>query len=391
MKRINHPHPKLLLTTSMIVVGALACSQKNLSAQTQSPKGTGSPLTHEAQSVAQDVNIFANLAKKVVPSVVNISATVTPKRFSPQGPGDLFRKHFEEFFSQREPLPSPRSRPHTPTALGSGFVIDRQGDKVILLTNNHVIDRATQIQIQFDSSVTQKSFNGQIIGKDPELDTALIEVRVPKNIKVPALPFGDSEALRVGDYVMAVGNPFGQGHSVSHGIISAKGRSAPIIGRYLQTDTPINPGNSGGPLVNLKGEMIGVNNAILAQAQGIGFAIPSNSVRAIIEPLRNNGKVDRGYLGVTMAEVTSEAAAFAGTQVKVGAPFVTGVEPGSPAETAGLKPNDIIVEFNKKQISSPSDLLMAVTSTPVGDKAAVKVLRSGSVMTLKVQVGKRSA
>ena len=266
-----------------------------------------------ASTVPVDANIFVNLSKKMIPSVVNISTVTTVKSPFLQGsPDDVLRKFFGDLFRQyhrggagrdgedddetAQSLPRGGS-PKLPKAmsLGTGFIIDPSG---LILTNNHVVADADEIKISFTEASDEKPTDAEVVGRDPEIDVALIKVKDKQGMV--AASFGDSDALEVGEYVMAVGNPFGQGHSVTHGIISAKGRTAPDfpLANYLQTDAPINPGNSGGPLINLKGEVIGINNAIDQRAQGIGFAIPINIVKKVLPQLRAKGIVARGYIGV---------------------------------------------------------------------------------------------
>jgi serine protease Do len=353
-----------------------------------------------------DHNIFVNLAKQVVPSVVNISTLSTVK--TPQGygtPDDMFRRFFEEFFRQhsgrdnggddQEEAPEPPRTPGNPKnkapnamSLGSGFVIDSSG---LILTNNHVVADADEIKIYFTEDPDETPTDGTVVGRDPEIDVALIKVKTKRELA--PLPLGDSDQLNVGEYVMAVGNPFGQGHSVTHGIISAKGRLAPDfpLARYLQTDAPINPGNSGGPLVNLKGEVIGINNAIEARAQGIGFAIPISLVKSVLTQLKTKGKVSRGFIGVLVEPLTPEIASKLGVAKDVHAPFVSQVNPGGPAEKAGLENYDVILEFNGKPIHNSEDLVSAVTSTAVGSQAPVKVIRNGKEMALTLKVAQRPA
>lgn len=356
-----------------------------------------------------DANIFVNLAKKVVPSVVNISTLSTVRgSYGVGGPEDLFRKFFEDFFRRHgQPGPGgpgpgpndedeedgpPRNGPgpggKLPRAmsLGTGFIIDASG---LILTNNHVVAEADEIKIHFTEEADEKPTDGEVVGRDPEIDLALIRVKSKREM-VPVV-FGDSENLQVGEYVMAVGNPFGQGHTVTHGIISAKGRLAPDfpLARYLQTDAPINPGNSGGPLINLKGEVIGINNAIEARAQGIGFAIPINIVKTVLPQLRTKGTVARGYIGVLVNELTPELAAKLNVPKELRAPFVTHVYPKEPAAVAGLKPYDVVVEFAGKKIQTAADLIAAVTSVTVGETAPIKILRNGDSKTLKIKVAQR--
>ena len=359
-------------------------------------------------SAPLDANIFVNLAKKIVPSVVNIStlSKIVKSPYDRGGDDDLFRKFFENLFrqqhegrerpSQQEPEEEDQDEmnPGMPgqnpgaraMSLGTGFIIDASG---LILTNNHVVADADEIKINFTEAVDEKPTDGEVVGRDLELDLALIKVKT-KHELIPAV-LGDSNALEVGEYVIAVGNPFGQGHSVTHGIISAKERKAPDfqLANYLQTDAPINPGNSGGPLVNLKGEVIGINNAIDQRAQGIGFAIPISLVKKVLPQLRTKGTVSRGYIGVLVNELSPEIAQKIGAPKDLKAPFVTHVYPGDPADKAGLKPYDVILEFNKTKITSSGELVLAVTSVPVDEFAPIKVLRAGKEMNLSIKVSQR--
>lgn len=369
-----------------------------------------SPESNASTALAANIdqNIFVALSRKIVPSVVNISTLSTVK--TPYGggaPDDLFRQFFEDFFRRHGrggapggpgggdeegegggamPPSGPGGRPPKAMSLGTGFIIDSSG---LILTNNHVVADADEIKIYFTEAADEKPTDGEVVGRDPDIDVALIKVKSKREM-IPVV-LGDSDALEVGEYVIAVGNPFGQGHSVTHGIISAKGRLAPDfpLASYLQTDAPINPGNSGGPLVNLKGEVIGINNAIEQRAQGIGFAIPINVVKKVLPQLRTKGVVSRGYIGVLVNELSPEVAGKIGSPKDVVGPFVTHVYPGEPADKAGLKPYDVIQEFAGKPVRSSSDLISAVTSLNVGDTAPIKVLRNGKELTLQVKVGQR--
>ncbi len=363
---------------------------------------------------AGDPNVFVGLSKKIVPSVVNIStySTIKVPRGGGQGtPDDLFRRFFEDFFRQHQGMgpqgpgdddddggmpPAPPKSPKGPKgqpgkgpksmSLGTGFIIDASG---LILTNNHVVIDADEIKISFTEAVDEKPTDGEVVGRDPEIDVALIRIKSKREM-IP-LPLGDSDALEVGEYVAAVGNPFGQGHSVTHGIISAKGRLAPDfpLANYLQTDAPINPGNSGGPLVNMKGEVVGINNAIDQRAQGIGFAIPINLVKRILPQLRSSGAVARGYIGVLVNELTPELAEKLGASKDLKAPFVTQAIPGEPADKAGLKPYDIVISMNGKPVHSSLELIGVVTSVAVGTAVPVKVLRNGKEHEFSIKVSQR--
>jgi serine protease Do len=333
---------------------------------------------------SSELNIFAGLAKKVIPSVVNISTVSVARAYyhpgdgsggvagGAQSPEDLFR----QFFGGRA-IPGRKTM-----ALGSGFVVDPSG---IILTNNHVVAQADEIKIQFTENPDEEPTPGKVIGRDPDLDVALIQVKTTR--KLTALPLGDSDALNVGDYVLAAGNPYGQGHSVSHGIVSAKGRNVPglPIADYLQVDAPINPGNSGGPLLNLKGEVIGINNAIDPRAQGIGFAIPINFVKKILAQLETSGGVSRGYIGAVVAPLTQEIATKIGEAADLHAPIVTEVMPGSPAQEAGLKTYDAITEVDGTPVRSPSELVRAISSAPIGKPIPLKISRDGKTETLMIK------
>ncbi len=334
---------------------------------------------------------FADLAAKVSPAVVNISTEKTIKGknrvwefFGPQGPQaprgpkgrgqeDPFRDFFEKFFEEMPKTYKGRS-------LGSGFIIDPGG---YIITNNHVIEGADKITVKL---VGGREFTGEVKGRDPKTDLALIKINNPPK-DLPAITLGDSDAIRVGDWVLAVGNPFGLSHTVTHGIISAKGR---VIGsgpydNFLQTDASINPGNSGGPLINLKGEVVGINTAILASGQGIGFATPSNVAQSVIPQLREKGKVVRGMLGVQVQLVTQDLAKSMNLPEPIGA-LVSEVNPDTPAAKAGIRRGDIIIAFNDHPIKEMHDLPRLVAATPPGAAASVKVLRDGKEHTFKVTV-----
>ncbi len=396
-----------ILTALAGVSAGLMITNLDRNPGTASAAATASPPPAAVSTLTpgvNDPNIFVNLAKKIVPSVVNISTLTKVKGAGGGGAGqdELFRRFFEDFFRQHggggrgRPMPGPEEEEEgeprggrgAPKAmsLGTGFIIDASG---LILTNNHVVAGADEIKIHFTEEADEKPTDGEVVGRDPELDLALIKVKSKRQMIPAAL--GDSDALQVGEYVIAVGNPFGQGHSVTHGIISAKERKAPDfrLASYLQTDAPINPGNSGGPLVNLKGEVIGINNAIDQRAQGIGFAIPINLVKQVLPQLRTKGSVSRGYIGVVIGELSPEVAQKLGVPKDLRAPMVTNVNPGEPADKAGVKPYDIIIEFNKKKIRSPDELVGAVTSVPVNESAPLKVLRGGKEVELTIKVAKR--
>lgn len=279
-----------------------------------------------------------------------------------------------------------KSEKSVPLGLGTGFVID--ASEGLVLTNNHVIQNAEEVKIQFVED-DNELIPAEIIGRDPELDVALLKVKA--KTKMTAISMGDSDAIDVGEYVVAIGNPLGYGHSVSHGILSAKGRRNPEfrLGRYLQTDASINPGNSGGPLLNMKGEVIGINNAIDARAQGIGFAIPINLVKAILPQLKSKGSVSRGYLGVSAGDLNPEALEQLKLDPKTKGVLIVDLGKSTPAEKAGLKPFDVITSVNGVKVTNAQDLTVQVTAVPVGHMAKIVYLRQGKEKTVEVKVAER--
>ena len=330
---------------------------------------------------------FADLAAKVTPAVVNIASKHRLAQAGddnghlpfavPKGsPFEEFFKHFNE-----------RQRPNNGAeqmALGSGFIIDPSG---YVVTNNHVVDDATEVSVTL---TTGKSYTAKVIGTDKKTDLALLKIAAPTPL--PAVSFGDSDAIRVGDWVMAVGNPFGLGGSVTSGIVSARGRdlnSGPFDD-FLQIDASINQGNSGGPTFAMNGDVIGINTAIFSPnggSVGIGFAIPSNLAKPIIATLREKGSIERGWLGVQIQGVTPDIAAALGLDKPEGA-IVSAVVPDSPAAKAGLQRGDVILSFDGKPVDRLHDLPRLVAAAPVGDKAAVTLWRDHAQQTVTVEVAK---
>jgi len=325
---------------------------------------------------------FTELVKRVGPDVVNISTTKVVKRgpmprpFGNEGPwrdffGDDF---FERFFGQ-----IPRER--TQRSLGSGFIIDPK--KGYIITNNHVVAGADEITVRLDDG---KELNAEVVGRDPKTDLALIRTKVALDVEAGA-PLGDSDTIEIGEWVMAIGNPFGLERTVTVGILSAKGR---VIGAgpyddFLQTDAAINPGNSGGPLFNMKGEVIGINTAIVASGQGIGFAIPINMAKELL-PQLEKGKVTRGWLGVSIQEVTEDIAKSFKLKDAKGA-LVAEVMEDTPAQQGGMERGDIIISFDGKQVETPNELQRIVAGAVPDKKVKVEVIRDGKTKTLTVKVG----
>ena len=273
--------------------------------------------------------------------------------------------------------------PQRQNGLGSGFIIDRNGT---ILTNYHVVDGAQKIAVTLSDG---KTCDAKVIGKDQKTDIAVIKIDAGQDLPVATL--GDSDRLEVGEWVMAIGNPFGLDHTVTSGIVSAKGRQigAGPYDNFIQTDASINPGNSGGPLINLRGEVVGITTAIFSQSGGnigIGFAIPTNSIKELLPQLKDKGKVVRGYLGTTVQKITPEIADSLGLKQQRGA-LVADVMRGSPAERAGIKTGDVIVEFNSKEIKDSSDLPTLVARIAPGTTVPLKVIRDGKEVSLPIAVG----
>jgi serine protease Do len=333
----------------------------------------------------------ADVAERVIDTVVNISTSqsVDLRQRQPRGPqppqlppGSPFEEFFDEFFKRRGE--DPRAQPRRVSSLGSGVVVDPSG---IIVTNNHVIGDADEIYANFTNGMKLKA---EIVGRDPKTDIAVLRVKPAQPLK--AATFGDSDKLRVGDWVMAIGNPFGLGGSLSVGVISARNRNinAGPFDDFLQTDAAINRGNSGGPLFNLDGEIIGINTAIISPSGGsigIGFAIPSKIVLAVIGQLREFGETRRGWIGVQIQQVDDQIAESLGIGRPRGA-LIAGVKEGGPAAKAGLQAGDVILRFDGREVKELHDLPRIVAETAVDRSADVVVLRKGQELTLKVVVGR---
>ena len=333
---------------------------------------------------------IADIAEKVIDAVVNISTSQKVEAHSapmPQLPNDpQLDELFRDFFNRRG-QPDPQNREHSPrrvNSLGSGFVIDPSG---IVVTNNHVIAEADEVTVIFNDGTRLKA---EIIGKDQKTDLALLRVKPEKPLT--AVKFGDSDRLRLGEWVVAIGNPFSLGGTVTAGIVSARNRdinSGPYD-NYIQTDAAINRGNSGGPLFNLDGEVIGINTAIISPSGGsigIGFAVPSKTALPVIDQLKQFGETRRGWLGVRIQQVTDEIAESLSIKPARGA-LVAGVDDKGPAKPAGIEPGDVIVNFDGKEIKEMRDLPRVVADTPVGKQTPVVVIRKGREETKTVTLGR---
>lgn len=359
----------ILAVAALTLASAVACGAAS---GTDKPGGN-TPL----QPTQYNPNLsLAPLVEKVAPAVVNIKVTMKARRNS-LGTTDFF----DFFFGQRGP--GRRERPGTPRekqAVGSGFIIDKKG---LVVTNHHVVAEADEIEVQL---ADDRTFKAVRVGSDERTDVALLKLTDAK--KLPTVPLGNSDALKVGDHVVAIGNPFGLGHTVTSGIVSAKERviNAGPYDDFIQTDASINPGNSGGPLFNLSGEVIGINTAIAPQGQGIGFAIPSTMALSIVDSLNDGGKVVRGWLGVGLQAMDNELAKALGTKDTAGA-LVTNVTDDSPAQKGGLLTRDVILEVHGRKIKDSRHLASVVANLKPGTTTKIQVVRDGKKKTLKIGIG----
>jgi serine protease Do len=359
--------------------------------------GAASVLT-PAPALARGPDGIADVAEKVIDAVVNISTSQTVEaKGGPGGgggampqlpPGSPFEEFFDDFFKNRRGGPGgPKSgdlQPHKTNSLGSGFIVDTSG---IVVTNNHVIADADEINVIMNDGTKIKA---DLVGVDKKTDLAVLKFKPPKPLT--AVQFGDSDKLRLGEWVIAIGNPFSLGGTVTAGIVSARNRdiaSGPYD-NYIQTDAAINRGNSGGPLFNLDGEVIGVNTLIISPTGGsigIGFAVPSKTVAGVVEQLRQFGELRRGWLGVRIQQVTDEIAESLNIKPARGA-LIAGVDDKGPAKPAGIEPGDVVVKFDGKDVKEPKDLSRVVADTPVGKEVDVVVIRKGQEETKKVTLGR---
>lgn len=328
---------------------------------------------------------FSQLASRIGPAVVNIRTVKTVEskgrgfwRFkkNPFGEDNPMNDFFDRFFGPEHP------RDFKQRSLGSGFIIDGEGH---IVTNHHVIESADKIKVILRD---EKEYDAEIIGHDANTDIALIKIKADQ--RLPSVNMGDSDGLRVGEWVVAIGNPFGLAHTITAGIVSAKGR---VIGSgpyddFIQTDASINPGNSGGPLIDMNGKVVGINTMIVAGGSGIGFAIPVNLARGIISQLRTEGEVTRGWLGVMIQDIGEDLADYFGLKKGVGV-LVAEVVAGDPADQAGIQANDIILQIDGQDLKSGRDLIRIVADIQVGQTARLLVLRNGNKKKFKVKVGKR--
>jgi serine protease Do len=393
----------LLIAVASLAVGMVIASRLDLTPPSSAQTIAVPPMNSSPIGGPLNADTFRNIAKAVTPSVVNIRTEMKAKAqdltdfFGGSGGGapsdDLFHRFFgtppggAEQDDDQQPQGRGnnrrRQREQTTRAAGTGFIISKDG---LILTNNHVVEDATKIEVALYAEDSEISYRAKVIGRDQLTDSALIQLIDKPNHSLPEAKFGDSSQVAAGDWVMAIGNPFGYAHTVTVGVISATERSFPVTnGRnndMLQTDAAINPGNSGGPLLNLRGEVIGINTAIITNARsegniGIGFAVPSNTVRDLL-PQLNTGKVIRGRIGVSVLAVPREGFEDFGLKTRMGA-VVAQVSPGGAALKAGMEPGDVIIQFNGRPIKNNDELVRMVVATKPGTSVPVKVLRNKSM------------
>lgn len=325
---------------------------------------------------AQDTGSVSPMVKRLSPSVVNISTT-NVTRIEPFGSpyqDEYFKKFFDRFFSEQFP-----GREFRKKGLGSGFILSPDG---YILTNNHVVSRAEEIEVILQNG---DRYGASIVGKDPKTDLALLKIEAEKPL--PAVRMGDSSALEIGDRVLAIGNPFGLGHTVTTGIVSAKGRALGIgqYDNFIQTDAAINPGNSGGPLFNFAGDVVGINTAIIARGQGLGFAIPIDMASMVVEQLKTHGRVVRAWLGVMIQDITPEISEALGIERREGG-LISEVREGSPADGAGIRRGDVVVSVNGEKIADASALARKLALLEPGVPTEFVVLRDGRERTYSVKL-----
>ena len=369
-----------ILIISLFMVVSVADFGYGINTSGKIKEALSKPKTVPSAVLSTVPGNFSDLAEKVKHGVVNVQVNKKVKVKGLEGFGvNPFgeRNPFEDFFGPfggfDNNVPERKQR-----GIGSGLIISQDG---YILTNNHVIEGAEEIKVKLANG---KEFTGEIIGRDPKTDLALVKIDA-KDLQ--PLKLGNSDDLKVGEWVMAVGSPFGLEQTVTAGIVSAKGR---VIGsgpydNFIQTDASINPGNSGGPLINMEGEVVGINTAIIASGQGIGFAIPIDMAKEITPQLQKTGRVTRGLLGVIIQDLTPELAQSLGLEKSKGA-LVSQVTPDGPADKAGIKQGDVIVNFDGKQINDSHDLPRVVASTPVGKTVQIRVLRDGKEIGLRAEI-----
>lgn len=370
---------RALLLSVTVLISATGCNKKdsgNLFNESGRKGTADAPVKDVPKDIMATQQAFINLVKEVTPAVVNIS-TVSKKKIAP--PMLEFSPFFEDFFGGRMPQGPQFKRDRS---LGSGFIINKEG---YIVTNDHVVRDAESIQVKLSND---KIYTARVVGNDQKTDLAVIKIDSKEPLQTTAV-LGDSDKLQVGQWAVAIGNPFGLDRTVTVGVISATGRSGMGIETYedfIQTDASINPGNSGGPLLNIHGEVVGINTAIVAAGQGIGFAIPVNMAKNVVTQLMQKGKVSRGWLGLSIQPVTTALAESFGLKKASGA-LISDVMSGSPASRAGLRQGDVITRYNGKDIKDSKQLQLLVAETPANSSVRVELIRDGKHQTLSVTVG----
>jgi len=388
VKKVSNIVPILFVVMSIsFIIGMVVSAGLKI---TPATKAEGQEQLEENQSNLMNNNqLFVGLAEKLMPATVNISTTkVIRKRDEPYhqfGGDETFREFFgDEFFEKFFGGPFPPGRQdRTLRSLGSGFIVSEEG---YIITNNHVIEEADEIKVRLSD---KEEYDATIIGRDAKTDIALIKIDPPQDL--PSVKLGDSDELKVGEWVMAIGNPFGLSQTVTVGIVSAKWRKigAGPYENFIQTDAAINQGNSGGPLFNIRGEVVGVNTAIFSTTGGnigIGFATPINLAKSVVDQLKEKGRVVRGWLGVIVQTVTPELAETFGLEEKKGA-LVADIDEEGPSAKAGIEKGDIILTFDGQEITQMDELPLIVAQTPVGKKVDLEIMREGKKITKEVTVG----
>ena len=376
--------PHLMIGSGLLVLGTAAVTSKSES-EKEPARPAAMKLVVDDRPVSRDPKLgtsFAPVVKKVAPSVVKVTTSTKVKQPSGPFPGfddPFLRRFFGDDFESRSPRR--QQNPQRQHGVGSGVIVTRDG---YILTNNHVVDEADEVKVALQDG---REFTGKVVGKDPKTDIAVLKI---DGKDLPSIPMADSSKIEVGDIVLAVGNPFGIGQTVTMGMVSATGRATLGLDYedFIQTDAAINPGNSGGALVDAEGRLIGINTAILSRSggnQGIGFAIPTELARDVMQSLVTDGKVTRGYLGVMIQDVTPSLAKEFDLKDQKGA-LVGDVIPKGPAEKAGIKSGDVVLEFDGQPVRDSRHFKLQVSRIKPGDRVPVKVLRNGSTKTIEVTV-----
>jgi serine protease Do len=381
-----------ILTLVAASIGGGLIAAFAVASHTNNPVSVVARADTNTQRVSQLSNSFADIIEKASPAVVKISMTRIIKASEQQQGGNPFLSDpfFRQFFGGNGGQMRPRDQREQ--GLGSGVIVNSSG---YILTNNHVVDKASSLKVELSDG---RDFTGKVVGADPQTDVAVVKINAND---LPTLPFANSDSARVGDLCFAIGNPFGQDHTVTMGIVSAKNRhleSGTYIQNFIQTDASINPGNSGGALINARGELIGMNTMILtgggasfngeAGNVGIGFAVPSNMAKQVMDQIMKSGKVSRGYMGVTLGSLTPDLAQAFGTKDAHGA-VVGDVTPGAPGAKAGLQSGDVITAIDGKRVENPDELTMEVISRAPGTTVTLDVVRNGQPNKVSVTLGQR--